>query len=168
MDKRVFPAVKLSAVLAVLALTMGSQWTVGADAPKKDPRRAFYLTPERHDGSQALNACADGYHMASIWEMLDPSNLRYDSALGVTAPDSGSGPPVIQFGWVRTGRNASRVSIAGVANCSAWTSNATDDPGTAVMLPGIWQGETANSPIEPWSATAASCASPVQVWCVED
>jgi hypothetical protein len=26
--------------------------------------------------------CAVGYHMASLWEIHEPSNLRYDTALG--------------------------------------------------------------------------------------
>jgi hypothetical protein len=46
--------------------------------------------------------------MASMWEISDPSNLRYDTQLGVTTADSGFGPPagtsfVAFFGWVRTG-----------------------------------------------------------------
>ena len=31
--------------------------------------------------------------MASMWEIHDPSDLRYDTDLGLTLADSGSGPP---------------------------------------------------------------------------
>ena len=33
--------------------------------------RRFYLTQDFHDGSQAPGACDAGFHMASIWEILD-------------------------------------------------------------------------------------------------
>jgi hypothetical protein len=105
--------------------------------------------------------------MASMWEILDPSNLRYDTTLGLTQEDSGSGPPEIQFGWVRTGRYASTLPFEGAGNCGAWTSNNSEDHGTAVMLRGIWQGP-GTSPIEPWSAAAGSCNTQVMVWCVQD
>ena len=59
---------------------------------KRDSRRSFYLTQTEHTGSQALTACAEDYHMASLWEILDPSNLRYNTELGYTRADSGSGP----------------------------------------------------------------------------
>ena len=75
--------------------------------------RKFYLTKtEDYTGSQALSACASGYHMASLWEIFDTSNLRYDTALGASSTDSGSGPPVAVYfglghfegdGWIRTG-----------------------------------------------------------------
>jgi hypothetical protein len=47
-------------------------------------RRKFYVTPTLHDGAHALSACATGYHMASLWEIHDTSNLTYDTDLGVT------------------------------------------------------------------------------------
>lgn len=64
--------------------------------------RKFYLTRDRYDGSHALSACADGYHMASLW-ILDPSNLSYDTNLGISLADAGFGPPVVAPGWIRTG-----------------------------------------------------------------
>ena len=73
---------------------------VGADAAAK--ARKFYLTQNTFTGSQALTACADRYHMASLWEIFEVSTLRYDSENGLTLDDSGSGPPVAA-GWARTG-----------------------------------------------------------------
>lgn len=64
--------------------------------------RKFYLTRTGYTGARALSACTAGYHMASLWEIHDPSNLRYDTELGFVQDDSGFGPP-IEFGWIRTG-----------------------------------------------------------------
>ncbi len=51
--------------------------------------RKFYLTRENtFDGSEAPSACAAGYHMASLWEIFDPSNLVYDTALGHPSGDA--------------------------------------------------------------------------------
>ncbi len=65
-----------------------------ASLANKGPRK-FYLTKTLHTGAQALSACATGYHMASLWEIHDPTNLRYNTELGFTSgSDSGFGPPV--------------------------------------------------------------------------
>ena len=64
-----FQIIKLQAQVASLA--------------DKGPRK-FYLTQALHNGAQALSACAQGYHMASLWEIHDTSNLRYDTDLGLT------------------------------------------------------------------------------------
>ena len=100
-----------------------------ADA-KKLKLRQFYLTQTTHTGAAALYACAPGYHMASMWEILDPSNLLYNVSRGATQDDSGDGPPNDLDGWVRTGNNASGAGSAGSANCDAWTSQFEEDDGT--------------------------------------
>src|SRR5262245_25332331 len=65
--------------------------------------RKFYLTQDNtFDALEAPNACAAGYHMASLWEIFDPSSLVYDTALGHLSGD-GSGPPEFHIGWIRTG-----------------------------------------------------------------
>ena len=61
---------------------------------RTDNRRTVYLTLQLFDPSQAVNACAAGHHMASVFELLDPSNLKYDTTLGVQQEDSGQGPLV--------------------------------------------------------------------------
>ena len=53
----------------------------GGNPFDRDTRKSFYLTKTSHNGSQVLTACAEGYHMASLWEIFDTSNLRYDTAL---------------------------------------------------------------------------------------
>src|SRR4029450_11293782 len=49
-----------------------------SDRPAGDPRRLFYLTTSRVNALGALNACAAGFHFASLWEIFDTSNLKYD------------------------------------------------------------------------------------------
>jgi hypothetical protein len=162
----------VAATVLLLGSTLVPQAAVSAGEQEKkhskETRPAFYLTQERVEGDQALAACAAGYHMASMWEILDPSNLRYDTALGVMDEDAGFGPPVSRFGWVRTGNNASTLEVEGVGNCNAWTSNAADHRGTAVLLRGIWRPETSVSAISPWSAAAGGCSAQLPVWCVQE
>jgi hypothetical protein len=127
--------------------------------------RQYYLSGPILNATYALTACANGYHMASLWEILDTSNLKYDASLGVFQGDSGSGPPTVWQGWVRTGYGSDNSSTAGVANCMAWTS--TSGEGTTAGLPANWTGGLED--IHVWAVSTASCAGPGgRVWCVED
>lgn len=134
---------------------------------KRDPNRSFYLTQTAHNGSQALTACADGYHMASFWEIRDTSNLRYETQLGFTRDDSGLGPPSGFAGWIRTGHDANEVPTAGLGNCQVWTSAASTDFGTSVRPPSIWNSADVTL-IAPWEAFTFQCDSNIRVWCVQD
>jgi hypothetical protein len=138
------------------------------------PRR-FYLTREQaYKGNQAVTACAAGFHMASMWEILDPSNLKYDTTLGATLADSGFGPPtriqtssnIFNRGWIRTGGRAQPTGAAGTGNCAGWNSDLPNDNGTAVELPPDWN--VTSDAIAPWFASPPQCSTPQQVWCVED
>lgn len=126
--------------------------------------RKFYLTPDRVDGSQALTACAPGYHMASLWEIHEPSNLTYNTKLGLTEDDSGSGPPASIGGWIRTGVASSNSTNVGVGNCSAWTSQSSGDRGTVLFLSAAWLVSSTN--VSPWDAGLGACNTPNLVWCV--
>ena len=117
----------------------------------KTPRK-FYLTPTEHDGSQALSACAAGYHMASLWEIHEPSNLRYDTDLGATLDDSGFGPPALP-GLVRTGGDA--IFTFGRPNCRAWTRNSANDSGTIANLNFDLPTE-----VSPWRVSSSVCSTP--------
>jgi hypothetical protein len=151
----------------------------GVNPLNRDPRKSYYLTQTRHTGAQALTACAAGYHMASVWEIHDPSNLRYDTQLGVTLDDSGFGPPSGDFsvdlaslppaGWVRTGGRASSELFPSRANCLAWTSDSDADFGAFVFLPDNWNSQS--SPVtvgSPWTRSALRCGQMTSVWCVQD
>jgi hypothetical protein len=90
------------ALAALMPLVGRGQGNIPNVAQPFGPRK-FYLTQTRHVGNEVLAVCAAGYHMASLWEIFDPSNLRYDTQLGFTLEDSGFGPPSFEGGWIRTG-----------------------------------------------------------------
>jgi hypothetical protein len=114
--------------------------------------------------------------MASIYEILDPTDLVYDHALGlsptgITDP-IGPTPMGISFeglGWVRTGA-APSVEFSGAANCLGYTSSAAlDTYGTTIGLSnGCELPASIDSEVTPWSFTTASCDRARPVWCVED
>jgi len=135
---------------------------------KAEPRK-YYLTKEADakTGGEALTACATGYHMASLWEIFDTSNLSYNTSLGETKADSGSGPPVL-FGWIRTGRFSwGADQIGGLANCLVWTSSAQEDFGSVVEASSPSWEDPATT-VSPWRGHAFSCNNSFPVWCVED
>jgi hypothetical protein len=90
--------------------------------------------------------------MASIFEILDTTSLRYDTTLGFQTADSGSGPPsgdngLLHAGWVRTGYISSPYSgpnspqrfysdpiNGGTDNCEAWTNGGNRSSGTVAFL----------------------------------
>jgi hypothetical protein len=145
----------------------------------------YYLTKTKHNGAQAVTACAAGYHMASIWEIHDPSALRYNMVFGYTTDDSGLGPPIAK-GWIRTGRGAfggdsgssSDLYVRPLTNCVAWTSADATDFGKLVnlYLPGSEvPPDIPNSGIHipepdmpPWQSWSSSCNTNNRVWCVQD
>ena len=137
--------------------------------------RHFYVTRMLFKADEAPTACAPGYHFASLWEIADPSNLEYDTSLGLTSPDSGSGPPtaihflygtLVTRGWVRTGRFAGTLSTAGQANCNAWTSDSGSHGGTTVNLPSDWTA--GEQDVGVWNADTRTCDSAQWVWCAQD
>jgi hypothetical protein len=135
--------------------------------------RQFYLTKTKtHKGNEALSACAMGYHMASLWEIHDPTNLRYNTDLGFTFDDSGSGPPTgSSQGWIRTGSTTGVSPFTGTANCNAWTSADATNFGTVISLTNAWTIPSTASfttAVGPWIAGAASCGAVESVWCVQD
>ena len=168
-------AVVLSGILLTVALlgylTWGQKEAVasGPQAPlaASTGLRQYYLTPGyAHDGSTADTACDSGYHMASLWEILDTSNLKYNTDKGAALDDSGDGPPVAPLaGWVRTGYISSTVNTAGQGNCGKWSSNDNSHYGTSVSLNSNW---TAVQGVHVWYASTGTCDYSGRVWCVED
>ena len=134
--------------------------------------RGYYLTTSYYNGAEAdgtdgngAGVCASGYHFASLWEILDHSNLKYNTDLGYTWDDSGQGPPSNRHAWVRTGYHFSTSEIAGQGNCNAWTSSSSSDRGTYAYLPPDWE---AGQEVHVWEVWHFGCDSDLQVWCVED
>jgi hypothetical protein len=129
--------------------------------------RPYYLTKNPvSNAAQALTACAVGYHMASLWEILDPSRLTYNTALGAARDDSGQGPPSFLGGLVRTGYGSDNGTTPGQANCNAWTSNNPSHYGTYVQLPRSWSAGSGDTHV--WEAGITFCSAPARVWCVAD
>jgi hypothetical protein len=102
-----------------------------ADAVLRQP----YLTKGKCNGASAdgtngngAGVCASGYHFASLWEIVDPSNLAYNAALSFawtdqTPPlvsDTGQGPPAARQGWVRTGFWSASSTIPGEIRRRRW------------------------------------------------
>jgi hypothetical protein len=103
--------------------------------------------------------------MASLREIHDTSNLRYDTDLGVTTGDSDSGQPN-QFGLIRTGENATTVPVPGIGNCNGWTTAAVGAFGTGVTPRSGWDSPAFT--VDPWLSNSVTCAAPQRVWCVQD
>jgi len=133
------------------------------------PLRRYYLTRTTHDGDTAMAACDDGYHMAAMYEIVDPSNLSYDGSRGESSGgDSPPGPPVIidAMGWMRTGSDSSISSSLGRVNCDAWGMDSLVGFGSHATLNGAWN-DSGNA-ASPWSGGTATCNTDLRVWCVQD
>jgi hypothetical protein len=145
----------------------GPTGPTGPAGPAGTPRK-FYVTPLAVQGAYALAQCVAGYHMASLWEILNVSGLQYDTTNGVTSPDSGSGPPAGHFGWVRTGTSSFTSGYVGLANCATWSSTSPTDSGTLIYLNDSWSVTATFNPIAPWVGAVIACSSTEPVWCVQD
>jgi len=156
-----------AAIQTIVGLSAVVGLSFAAPSPA-DANTKFYLTQEVFPANAALTACARGYHMASMWEILELGSLKYDSSRGFVTPDAGSGPPSTQPGWVRTGYYPFSANVPGGSNCSVWTSNSSADYGTSVMLEPSWAPDAVGSRISPWRAGVFSCDSRIQVWCVHN
>ena len=127
----------------------------------------YYVTKDySYRTNAALTACGTGYHMASLWELLDVSHLTYDynNPAAQTSADSGYGPPSSWNGWVQTGYSSSTSATTGQGNCAAWTSIANTDNGVAVQLSWDWVSAPGN--IVPWVTTSYACNFTGPVWCI--
>jgi hypothetical protein len=169
------------ATLGTLAWGRGEAAAAAPDAPAGiavTGQRQFYLTKARYHGGEASGSdgngagvCASGYHFASVWEILDPSNLAYNSTLGwdwteiPVVPDMGQGPPSGSAGWVRTGAPSFGGTGAGEANCQAWTSSNEGVYGSLVGLRLSWSSATG---MHVWETYSDQCHLNYPVWCVED
>jgi hypothetical protein len=152
---------KIASLLIILLIG------VAMDADAKKKARKFYLTQDFFTGSQALTACANKFHMASLWEIFEVSTLRYDIENGFVSDDSGSGPPGTRAGWVRTGFSSLNISTdPGKTNCSLWTTDTGF--GTIIVLDSTWDNLGLDFSISPWRAGVAFCSNPLPVWCVQD
>jgi hypothetical protein len=165
-------AALLTLILLAAALLTCLAWKPGEATAHSTPLlasatgREYYLTyASVPDATHALTACASGYHMASLWEILDTSSLKYNTGLGATRGDSGQGPPAFLAGWVRVGYGSGNTATPGQANCNAWTSNNASHYGTYAQLPSDWASA---KNIHVWQTNTTLCSFSARVWCVQD
>jgi hypothetical protein len=169
-------AVVVTVVLAAVSLLSrnvgNAQGTVFTSTA---PIRGYYLTKSTITGSKVLTACASGYHFASIWEILNTSDLHYNTTLGRTNVNSGSGPPALTangtdadnpFGWIRSGGRDD-------PNCINWTSSNRVDggsEGTLALSPPQWAIDVGGGTATPVSCDATFNGKPVAigVLCVQN
>ena len=127
--------------------------------------REYYIAQEWYLGSEAKTACTTGFHFASIWEVLDISNLKYNADLGLTLDDSGQGPPSYIGGWIRTGYTSDSTNTPGLGNCSIWTISDDGYSGSVAYLPIDW---SVGGNFDNWYVYGQQCDATMHVWCVED
>ena len=153
----------LRLVFAILLLSaVGS---VLADGVKQlCSGKYFYLTPDIWMGWEVHEACADGYHFASALELLQVSNLTYNTQLGSIALDSGHGPPAGDFGWLRTGSAWWPGPGPSPDNCRNWTSSDIEDFGMVGFLFVDFGYANGNS----WNYGKEQCIDGARVWCVSN
>ena len=159
----------LTAVALLTCLTLMGDRAVASETEtamvQATGMRQYYLTELEYKGDEALTACVAGYHMASLWELADPSNLKYATSLGFMREDSGYGPPY-KNGWVRTGYANYGGNTAGWANCKVWSSREAGDYGTRVYLPSSWTAGDQDMGV--WGVITGGCSGSASVWCIED
>ena len=156
----------LSNLQSSLASLQASVSTLQSAVNRLEPRKRFYLSNGYANGSEARSACAPGFHMASLQEIFNPSDLKYDTTRGASMEDSGAGLPELS-GWVRTSNYSSAADNAGTANCFAWTSADPSAHGTRIVWSLDWS-DNPNSVIDPWIAFSTTCNNDDRVWCKED
>ncbi|MDJ0785923.1 MAG: hypothetical protein QNK05_03905 [Myxococcota bacterium] len=127
----------------------GNQCSDGSCSPRG--LRRYYLKAGAITAAQAGTVCDPGFHVASVYELADPSGLYYDPFRGFQQGEV-PGPPVDEAGWAHTGP----------ANCSSFTSDV--GVGTPIRL----ETDPAEQDVGPWNVGGALCATDQGVWCVED
>jgi len=127
----------------------------------KSGDRSYYLTPTHYLGDEVLNACADGFHFASIWEIRDTSNFTYNTNLGFTTVESGFGPPVQVAGWLRNGLNDGRT-------CENWTVHEGFIGPVGEVAPWEIFEVPPDQGGDGWNLFYLYCGDALPVWCVSD
>jgi hypothetical protein len=141
--------------------------------------KMYYLTRNSFNGGDAVKACDPRFHMASITEIQDPSNLQYAArstpAYDTPPYDQVFGPPsdyMGYLGWVRTGS----FPIEGVPDyCDYNMSSFDHQRGTTLALHAQLWGDPYNNLYPSYTETESQKGSsnnyfshPQHVWCVGD
>jgi hypothetical protein len=138
-------------------------------APASAGGKKYFLTIEEFPTTQVREACGNGYHVASLFEIFHFTSLKYETKRGLTREASGKGPPSNVDGWIQTGGDdvgGLGPVAAGLVNCGGFGSIQPMEFGTTVELSADW--EAASTAVSPWVAAAVSCAASRPVWCKQD
>ena len=142
----------------------------------KVPARAkmYHLTKNSFDGGDAIMACDPGFHMARIFEILDPTHLQYANRsimYDSLVDEPGLGPPADRMGWVCIGS----LPLAGVPDYSDYNMSSFDQQNgitVAFHTANIWGDLTmdpfSSDPTTGWQTVHRLLSYPQPVWCVED
>ena len=164
----------VSALQATANTTNETVGTLQATVNEGAPTRAkmYYLTKNSFEGCNAITACDSGFHMASISEIQDPSNLQYanrSTAEYLLLVDGQRlGPPSNRMGWVRSGVYP---PSGFVYDCEDFLERRGNHSGTTLSLNDWFEArieQTASTPNMWWQAAHSPCSQPEPVWCVED
>jgi hypothetical protein len=128
--------------------------------------KRFFLTTDTFAVADIRDACGKGFHVASLWEILDFASLRYDAKRGRPPQTGSGGPPAGIYGWIETGGDDSASATAGLGNCLGFTSSSSMDNGTVVQLPLDWT--SAVTAVSPWDPGTSTCNVPRNVWCKQN
>jgi hypothetical protein len=156
------------------AATLQAPQAPAAPAAGLGGLRKYYRTGTAYSPTLASTACGSGYHFASMWELLDPSNLEYagehPDAWWGPLYDMGEGPVTgatdgpLQA-YVRTGYGTETSGYPGRANCNNWGSDDVTHHGTVAGLSHGWSVE---EDMFVWNIGVNTCDTRTGVWCVED
>jgi len=141
--------------------------TVNAGVPAKP--RMYYLTVTGFTGGDAITACDSGFHLASISEIQNPSDLQYANRSTTAYDDEGFVPPSDHMGWVRT----DSFPLVGVPDyCDFRMSSSDQQSGTTMSRRTLWHHPStelhASAAPSWWYTTQVSISQPESVWCVGD
>lgn len=157
---------KPSTILLIVLMVFFTNPAFGKS--KNESGKSYYLTSHEVQGDNVLGQCAEGYHFALVWEILNFSELTYDTELGYTTSESGVSAPIAR-GWVRAGWGGPVCEAIPGEQDAAWTQ-AEERMGPSGTLNAWFLFEEAPPELkrEGWLFHWNPCWEPLRVWCVSD
>jgi len=160
------------------ALALNSEGIVFPDGSVQSSaakRKVYYLTESEFFGNQAPFACdvSGGFHFANFFEIADSGAMRYAKQEELSVgfylhekDDSGDGPPLEEWGYVRTGGDSVAAFELGSSNCDGWVQDGLNEFSTVAGLC-ISCPASGSVTIGTWNVGVGACSGH-RVWCVTD
>ncbi len=155
-------AIFLLATLCCVAVVVSLPHT--ASAQKK-----YYLTSKTYPANQVLKACASGYHMASVLELINPERLIYNYSVLYAlyqGGDQGHGPPINVSGWVRSSNIPSLINASCEAGGLPWTDTSQSNNGAIATSTVFW--DINDVATHAMAITNDFCDALRNVWCIQN